>query len=139
MEACKRAGGLSIMNVMYTQGKEVYNRNKGGALRSATHSGEKLNFSLSFFFFINVSVQQDVSRYSQGSARVNHVKRLLHIATPAFFFLFFSFFFLGASCSSALRLLPIVDALCSSCYLGNFMHTVGEALYDPVLHRSSQI
>lgn len=50
MEACQHAGGLSIMDVMYTQGKEVYNRNKGGELRSPTHSGDKRIFPLFFFF-----------------------------------------------------------------------------------------
>lgn len=49
MEACQRAGGLSIMDVMYTHGKEVYNRNKGGELRSPTHSGDKPVFICLFF------------------------------------------------------------------------------------------
>lgn len=61
MEACQRAGGLSIMDVMYTQGKEVYNRNKRGELRSPTHSGDKSSF---FFFFLDVPVRQAVYRYS---------------------------------------------------------------------------
>lgn len=61
MEACQHAGGLSIMDVMYTQGKEVYNRNKGGELRSPTHSGDKRIFP---FFFLDVPVRQAVYRYS---------------------------------------------------------------------------
>lgn len=49
MEACQRAGGASIMDVMYTQGKEVYYRNEGGALRQATHSAGAEFFFLHFF------------------------------------------------------------------------------------------
>lgn len=62
MEACQRAGGASIMDVMYTQGKEVYYRNEGGALRQATHSAGAEFFFSPFFF--NVPVRPTVHRYS---------------------------------------------------------------------------
>lgn len=43
---------------------------------------------------------------------------------------------LKASCSLALSVSGTVVPFCSSCYLKNFTHSVGEALHDPVLQHS---
>lgn len=59
----------------------------------------------------------------QISAKLSNI----HVAAPAL---------LKASYSLALLFSHIVVPFCSSCYLKNFMRSVGEALYDPLLQLS---
>lgn len=65
-------------------------------------------------------------KYKQISDKLSN----FHFATPAL---------LKASYSPALSVSRIVVPFCSSCYLKNFLHSVVQALYDPVLQHSLRL